>query len=58
VWAIRVVARDEIVEPGLLLEYVAGRWRGRFALQGEVDPESQWSNAECQGPAAYVCIVI
>ena len=31
-----VVARDDVIEPGLLLEDVGGRGLGRFALQGEV----------------------
>jgi hypothetical protein len=35
-WPVGVVARDEIVEPGLLLEHVGGRRFGRFALQREV----------------------
>jgi hypothetical protein len=34
--AVRVVTREELVEPGLLLEHVGGRRFGRFALQREV----------------------
>ena len=33
--AVRVEARDEIAEAGLLLEHVAGRRLRRFALQRE-----------------------
>ena len=33
--SVRVVAREEVVEPGLLLEHVRGRRLGRFSLQRE-----------------------